>query len=79
MGAGESRHERFQRVAEARTNKLIDMMRLLGNCSNRTNYEYDEDEVQQIFEALEQELKEARARFTFAGDGKQFSLRSRRR
>ena len=79
MGADESRHERFQRVAEARTNKIIDMLRLLGNCSTRTNYEYSEDEVQQIFEALEQEMEEARARFTFSGDsGPRFSLRSRR-
>ena len=79
MGADESRHERFRRVAEARTNKIIDMLRLLGNCSNRTNYEYSEDEVQQIFEALEQEMEEARARFTFSGDsGPRFSLRSRR-
>jgi len=78
--ADESRHERFQRVAEARTNKLIDMIRLLGNCSNRTNYEYDEDEVNQIFEALDKELKEARAKYTFAGDGNgHFSLRSRKR
>ena len=70
MGADESRHERFQRVAEARTNK---------NCSNRTNYEYSEDEVQQIFEALEQEMEEARSRFVFSGEnGPRFSLRSRR-
>jgi len=35
--------------------------------------------VQQIFEALEQEMEEARARFTFSGDsGPRFSLRSRR-
>ena len=78
-GADESRHERFQRVAEARTNKIIDMLRLLGNCSNRTNYEYSEDEVQQIFEALEQEMEEARSRFVFSGEnGPRFSLRSRR-
>jgi len=78
--ADESRHARFQRVAEARTNKIIDMIRLLGKCSNRTNYDYDEDEVNQIFEALEKELKEARAKYTFADDAKgHFSLRSRKR
>ncbi|HHL2030625.1 hypothetical protein P5E97_04405 [Clostridium perfringens] len=27
--------ERFKRSAEARTNEIIDTMRLLGNCSNK--------------------------------------------
>ena len=36
--------ERFKRIAETRTNKLIDMIELLGNCSNRNNYEYTEED-----------------------------------
>ena len=34
----ETKRERFVRLAEARTNKLLEMMKLLGNCSSKTNY-----------------------------------------
>ena len=57
------RHQKFRRVAEARTNKIIDMLRLLGNCSNRHAYQYSDDEVEQIFTSIRQEMDEARARF----------------
>ncbi len=60
---GESKRDRFQRIAEARTNKIIDMIRLLGNCSNRANYDYDADDVKQVFDAIESELAEAKARY----------------
>ena len=36
----ESKRERFVRLAEARTNKTIDMIRLIGNLSNRNNYKH---------------------------------------
>ena len=55
----ESKRERFVRLAEARTNKILEMMRLLGNCSSKANYEYTEDDIKQIFTALEKELKKA--------------------
>lgn len=42
MATKETKRERFVRLAEARTNKIIDMMKLLGNCSSTANYEYTE-------------------------------------
>ena len=36
----ETKNDRFVRIAEARTNKIIDMIRLLGNCSNKASYDY---------------------------------------
>ena len=59
----ETKRERFVRLAEARTNKILEMMRLLGNCSSRANYEYTEDDVKQIFGALEKELKNTKNKF----------------
>ena len=35
----ESKRDRFERVAVARVNKITAMLRLLGNCSNSSNYE----------------------------------------
>lgn len=59
----ETKRERFVRLAENRTNKLINMMRLLGNLSNRNNYEYSDEDVKKIFNTLERELKVAKDKF----------------
>lgn len=50
------------RIAEARTNKIIEMLRLLGNCSNRSVYEYDDNDVEKIFSAIEKEIRSAKSR-----------------
>ena len=72
----ESKHDKFVRIAEARTNKAGEMIRLIGNCANTGSYEYTEEEVKKIFTYLEREIKNARSRFngTEAEDGK-FSFR----
>lgn len=59
----ETKREKFVRLVEARTNKIIDMMRLLGNCANKANYDYTDADVQKIFTTLEKELKLAKMKF----------------
>ena len=59
----ETKRERFVRLAEARTNKILEMMRLLGNCSSKANYEYTDEDIKQIFSTLEKELKNTKNRF----------------
>ncbi len=59
----ETKNEKFVRIAEARTNKIIDMIRLLGNCSNKATYDYSKDDVRKIFTAIDNELKAAKAKF----------------
>lgn len=72
----ETKNERFIRVAESRTNKIIDMIKLLGNCSNTNTYEYSREDVKKIFGAIEQELKVAKSRFDLADTSeKKFRLR----
>ena len=61
--AKETKRERFVRIAEARTNRILDNMRLLGNCSSKSNYEYADEDIKQIFGALEKELKQTKNRF----------------
>ena len=46
--ANETKRERFVRIAEARTNKILEMMRLLGNCSSKGNYEYTEEDIRKM-------------------------------
>ena len=46
--AENSRRKRFTKVATNRVQKIIDYLNLLQNCSNRRNYEYDEDDVNDV-------------------------------
>jgi len=61
----ETRSQRFKRIATKRTNDIIKRIRILGNCSNRSAYDYTEEEIDKIFAAVGKELKSANARFTF--------------
>ena len=59
----ESKRDKFVRLAEARTNKIIDMVQLLGNCSNTSIYDYSSQDVDKIFSAIESEVREAKRKF----------------
>ena len=69
----EDKNSRFCRVAEARVNKIIKMVRLLGNCSNKMVYAYNDSQVEQIFDTLQAELIQAKRRYAQSGK-KRFSL-----
>jgi len=57
--------ERFKRLATYRTNEVLRRLRTLGNCANRSAYEYNKEEVEKIFQAINQKLKETRSKFHF--------------
>ena len=48
----ESKEEKFQRLAEARVNKILHLYQLLGNLSWTGTYAYTRDQVDQIFTVL---------------------------
>lgn len=60
----------FIRVAEARTNKIIDSIALLGNLSNTSYYEYTSDQIDAMFSAIQEELDNQRKRFADNGPKK---------
>ena len=59
----DQKREAFARLAEKRTNAVLDRLRLLGNLSNPYAYTYSEDDVKLIFAAIDRELKTMRAKF----------------
>lgn len=59
----ESKQQRFVRLAEARTNRIISTLRLLGNCSSPAAYEYTREDINKIFKAIENAVADARRRF----------------
>lgn len=74
MATEKEKKERFKRVAEGRTNKIIDQIRLLGNCANKSNYEYNDDDVRKIFTAIENELKKTRSKYQEKTKSDRFEL-----
>jgi hypothetical protein len=69
----ESRNERFKRVAAKRTNDILEKIRILGNCSNRSSYDYTDEEVNKIFSEIDKQLKLTKAKF-IAGEKERFRL-----
>lgn len=61
--SSETTTERFNRVAEPRTNAILEKLRLLGQCSNRNNYSYTDEKIRQIFRAIDTELRKTKALF----------------
>lgn len=55
--------ERFVSLANSRVTAAINQIRLVGNLSNRKNYEYTSADVAKITRALQRELDEMRAKF----------------
>ena len=72
----ETKRDKFVRIAEARTNKIINMIQLLGNCSNQSLYEYSQKDVNKIFNAIQAELDEAKKRYSkqHSQKGSKFTL-----
>ena len=64
MKSEETNRERVVRIAEARTQKIINMLDLLGNCSNPYNYEYTQKDVEKMYGAIEDALKASKARYS---------------
>ena len=60
----ESRSEKFKRVASKRTIELLEKIRILGNCSNKSTYEYTDEDVIKIFKSLEKQLETMKAKFS---------------
>lgn len=53
----------FERIAERRVTQAVKLMRLIGNLSNKRNYTYTEEQVRQVVETLEHEVKQVKAKF----------------
>jgi hypothetical protein len=68
------RKSNFKRLAEARTNEVLRRLKILGNCANRSNYDYTEAEVDKIFGEIEKKVKEMKSKFTFIDGEEKFKL-----
>ena len=59
---GESKADKFKRLANKRTNNILKQVKNLGNLSTSA-YEYTPEQVEKIFGAIQNEIDEARSKF----------------
>jgi len=67
------KRERFKRLAVYRTNEILRRLKVLGNCANRSAYDYSEEDINKIFSEIERRIKEVKAKFHFPRE-KKFKL-----
>lgn len=63
----ESKRDKFIRLAERRTSVALRAIRLIGNLSNKNNYDYTAADAKKIAAALAREVEEMRRRFESPG------------
>lgn len=68
-----NKRERFKRLGAYRTNEVLKKLKVLGNCSNRSAYEYTEEEIGKIFSEIERAVRETKSKFHFSKH-KEFKL-----
>jgi len=52
--ATETKHDKFKRLADGRVNNALKNMQLIENLSNKSNYEYSQEDVLKIIKALKE-------------------------
>jgi hypothetical protein len=62
------KRQKFVELATKRVNRAIKDLRLVGNLSNKSAYQYEEDDVRKILRALQKEIEAIKARFGGPGD-----------
>lgn len=64
-----NRRDKFIELAEARVNKTLKDLQLIGNLSNKAAYEFSDADVRKIFSALQRGLDTAKSRFARESEG----------
>jgi len=59
-----TRRTRFENVAAKRTQKILDYLDSLSNCSNKVNYEYSEEDVKKMFKAIRDKVNNCESAYS---------------
>ena len=54
----------FKRLANSRVNKALNMIKLVSNLANKSHYDYSDQEVKKIVQALESEIRNLKTKFS---------------
>lgn len=56
--------DRFRKVAARRVQKIIDSLDSLSKCSNKSNYDYSEEDVNKMLKAIREKVKSLELSYT---------------
>lgn len=59
----ESKRDRFKRLSYSRGERLRREVRLIGNLANTKNYSYSKDDVNALFDPIDQAISEVKELF----------------
>ena len=59
----ETKEGRFKRIAEKRVQRVLDSLKSLSQCSNKRMYQWNDEQLKKIWNAIDKELKTCKASF----------------
>ena len=69
------RYEKFKRLAESRVNRVLKDISSIKKLSNKSHYEYSDEDIKKIYSAIRKELDEMRESFSHSsGSIEEFRL-----
>lgn len=55
-----AKQENFKRIADNRTNKIVELISKLQNLTNSSFYEYTDEQIDEMFRMIQKELDKQR-------------------
>ena len=68
------KRDRFKNKVEPRTESVIKKLRVLAHCANPRLYEYSKEDLDKVFDAINQEVRDTRLQFNRHLAKKPFTL-----
>ncbi len=68
------KQQNFKRIAENRTEKIVDLISKLHNLSNSSFYEYTDEQIDKMFDIIQKELDKQKEEFKRKGKNKKIEL-----
>jgi len=60
---GETKEQRFKRIAEKRVQIVLDSLRKLSQCANQRMYKWNDEQLSKIWDAVSIEMEKCKDRF----------------
>lgn len=71
----ENKRENFKRISENRVSKILTLLSQLTNLSNSSFYEYNDEDIEKIFEAINNEAQRSKELLLRSNDKKRKNKR----
>ena len=70
----ETKSDKFERIAAGRVQNALYYIDLIGNCANKTTYNYSDEQVRKIIKALKLQINILEQKFASQKNNQKFSF-----